>query len=137
MRSIQTNTLILDALRATGAFLFFPKGALTHHLQAGGGILPVGQARALFTNCLSDSSPEGAGNAASGHRLCSRLPILQHQQNDEAAFCHPIPPPACENSAKNKSFGYVPQLLRSYGDVAEHDIPIFSFPKEKQKMKGQ
>lgn len=34
MRSIQNNTLILDALRATGAFLFFPKGALTHHLQS-------------------------------------------------------------------------------------------------------
>ena len=97
MRSIQTNTLILDALRATGAFLFFPKGALTHHLQAGGGILPVGQARALFTKRLLAAFPEGAGNVASEHSLCSRLYILHYQQNNEVAYCHPIPPPACEN----------------------------------------
>ena len=34
MRGIQSNTMIFDALRATGALLFFPKGpkgALTHH----------------------------------------------------------------------------------------------------------
>ena len=65
--------------------------------KAGGGIPPVGRARALLTNCLSDSSPEGAGNVASEHSLCSRLYILRYQQNDEVAYCHPIPPPACEN----------------------------------------
>ena len=31
MRGIQSNTMIFYALRATGALLFFPKGALTHH----------------------------------------------------------------------------------------------------------
>ena len=33
MRGIQSNTMIFYALRATGALLFFPKGALTHHLE--------------------------------------------------------------------------------------------------------
>ena len=41
--------------------------------------------------------PEGAGNVASEHSLCSRLYILHYQQNDEVAYCHPIPPPAYEN----------------------------------------
>ena len=68
---------------------FSPKGALTHHLQTGGGIPPFGRARALFTNCLSDSSPEGAGNAADRNFLCSRLYILRYQQNDEVAYCPP------------------------------------------------
>lgn len=34
MRGIQTNTMIFYALRETGALLFLPKGALTHHLQS-------------------------------------------------------------------------------------------------------
>ena len=83
---------------AIGRFFFFPKGALTHHLpEAGGGIPPVGQARALFTKRLLAAFPEGAGNVASEHSLCSRLYILHYQQNDEVAYCHPIPPPAYEN----------------------------------------
>ena len=40
MRGIQTNTMIFDALRATGALLFFPKGALTHHPE-GTVVLPA------------------------------------------------------------------------------------------------
>lgn len=65
--------------------------------KAGGGILPDGSDRALFPKRPPDTSPEGAGNAASGHRLCSQLYILLCQQNDVAAYCHPIPPPVCEN----------------------------------------
>ena len=81
-----------------GPFSFLSRRAhLLTTCKAGGGIPPVGQAHALLTNCLPDSSPEGAGNAASGHRLCSQLYILICQQNDVAAYCHPIPPPACEN----------------------------------------
>ena len=81
-----------------GPFSFLSRRAhLLTTCKAGGGIPPVGRARALFTNCLSDSSPEGAGNVASEHSLCSRLYILRYQQNDGVAYCHPIPPPACEN----------------------------------------
>ena len=40
--------------------------------EGAGGIPSVGRARALFTNCPSDTSPERAGNAASQHSLCSR-----------------------------------------------------------------
>ena len=76
MRSIQTNPMIFMSDRLSVAFSFSRRAHLLTTCKAGGGIPPVGQARALFTNCLSDSSPEGA---------------------DEVAYCHPISPPACEN----------------------------------------
>lgn len=133
MRSIQTNTMIFMSDRLSVAFSFSRRAHLLTTCKAGGGIPPVGRARALLTNCLQDSSPEGAGNVASEHSLCSRLYILHYQQNDEVAYCHPIPPTACVNSAKNKSFGYVPQLLRSYGDAVKHGILIFSFRKRNRK----
>lgn len=80
-----------------GRFSFSRRAHLLTTCKAGGGIPPCGQARALFTNCLSAISPEGAGNAASGHSLCSRLYVLSNQQNDGVAYCHLIPPSACEN----------------------------------------
>ena len=97
MRSIQTNPMIFMSDRLPVAFSFSRRAHLLTTCKAGGGIPPFGQARALLTNCLSDSSPEWAGNVASEHSLCSRLYILHYQQNDEVAYCHPIPPPACEN----------------------------------------
>ena len=97
MRSIQTNPMIFMSDRLSVAFSFSRRAHLLTTCKAGGGIPPVGRARALLTNCLSDNSPEGAGNVASEHSLCSRLYILHCQQNDGVAYCHPIPPPACEN----------------------------------------
>ena len=97
MRSIQTNPMIFMSDRLSVAFSFSRRAYLLTTCKAGGGIPPVGQAHALLTNCLPDSSPEGAGNVASEHSLCSRLYILRYQQNDGVAYCHPIPPPACEN----------------------------------------
>ena len=75
MGSIQGGTMILGVPGNRGAFLFPRRAHLLTTCKAGGGIPPVGRARALFTNCLSDSSPEGAGNVASEHSLCSRLYI--------------------------------------------------------------
>ena len=75
MRSIQTNPMIFMSDRLSVAFSFSRRAHLLTTCKAGGGIPPVGRARALFTNCLSDSSPEGAGNVASEHSLCSRLYI--------------------------------------------------------------
>lgn len=89
--------MIFMSDRLSVAFSFSRRAHLFTTCKAGGGISPVGWNRAPLTNCLSDSSPEGAGNVASEHSLCSRLYILQYQQNDEVAYCHPIPPPACEN----------------------------------------
>ena len=80
-----------------GASLFPEGRTYSPPAKAGGGSPPVGRARALFTKRLSAAFPEGAGNVASEHSLCSRLYILHYQQNDEVAYCHPIPPPACEN----------------------------------------
>lgn len=51
------------------------------------------QSMAPFRSCGNQE----AGNVASEHSLCSRLYILHYQQNNEVAYCHPIPPPACEN----------------------------------------
>ena len=79
MRSIQTNPMIFMSDRLSVAISFSRRAHLLTTCKAGGGILPSGQARALFTNCLSAISPEGAGNAASGHSLCSRRYVLPNQ----------------------------------------------------------
>ena len=79
MRSIQTNPMIFMSDRLSVAFSFSRRAHLLTTCKAGGGLLPSGQARALFTNCLSAISPEGAGNAASGHSLCSRRYVLPNQ----------------------------------------------------------
>ena len=125
MRSIQTNPMIFMSDRLSVAFSFSRRAHLLTTCKAGGGIPPVGRARALFTNCLSDSSPEGAGNVASEHSLCSRLYILQYQQNDDVVYCHPIPPPACENSATGSFYAVM--------GIAFSATPIFSFQKRNRK----
>ena len=94
MRSIQTNPMIFMSDRLSVAFSFSRRAHLLTTCKAGGGIPPVGQAHALLTNCLPDSSPEGAGNVASEHSLCSRLYILRYQQNDGVAYCENLPPAA-------------------------------------------
>ena len=81
MGSIQGSTMILGVPGNRGAFLFPRRVHLLTTCEAGGGIPPSGQARALFTNCLAAISPEGAGNAAGGHSLCSRQSILHNSQN--------------------------------------------------------
>ena len=96
MRSIQTKPMFFMSDRLSVAF-FTRRVHLLTTCKAGGGILPVGQVRALFTKRLLAASPERAGNVASEHSLCSWLYILRYQQNNEVAYCHPIPLPACEN----------------------------------------
>lgn len=56
MGSIQGGTMILGVPGNRGAFLFPRRAHLLTTCKTGGGIPPCGQARALFTNCLSDSS---------------------------------------------------------------------------------
>ena len=94
-----TMIFSMRGVRATGRPVsFFPKGTLTHHLQSRRWYPSRWSDRALFPKRPPDTSPEGgAGNAASGHRLCSQLYILLCQQNDVAAYCRPIPPSAWEN----------------------------------------
>lgn len=91
MRSIQTNPMIFMSDRLSVAFSFSRRAHLLTTCKAGGGIPPVGRARALFTKRLSAAFPEGTGNVASEHSLCSRLYILHYQQNDEVAYCPPHP----------------------------------------------
>ena len=47
MRDFQIGTMKFGRSGQPGRYSFFPKGALTHHPQAGGGIPPVGRDRAL------------------------------------------------------------------------------------------
>lgn len=96
MRSIQTNPMIFMSDRLSVAFSFSRRAHLLTTCKAGGGIPPVGRARALFTNCLSDSSPGGRQCRKRTFPVQSALYLL-YQQNDEVAYCHPISPPACEN----------------------------------------
>lgn len=58
MRDFQINTMKFRRSGQPGRYSFFPKGALTHHPpKAGGGIPPVGRARALSEG---DTAPAGA-----------------------------------------------------------------------------
>lgn len=66
MRSIQTNTMILSVPGNRGASLFSEKAHFLTTCKAGGGILPVGRARVLFTKCLSVASPEGQAMPQAG-----------------------------------------------------------------------
>lgn len=59
MGSIQGSTMIFGVPENRGAFLFPRRAHLLTTCKAGGGIPPVGWARALFTNCLAAISPEG------------------------------------------------------------------------------
>lgn len=127
MGSIQGGTMILGVPGNRGAFLFPRRAHLLTTCKTGGGIPPCGQARALFTNCLLAISPEGAGNAAGGHSLCSRLYVLLNQQNDVVAYCHPIPPSACEN---------LPPAALSQQGLSYFTTP-FSFSKKKQKLRAK
>lgn len=82
---------------AIGRFFFFPKGALTHHLQSRRWYPSRWSGSCALHKASFSRFSRGAGNVASEHSLCSRLYILHYQQNDEVAYCHPIPPPAYEN----------------------------------------
>lgn len=129
MRSIQTNPMIFMSDRLSVAFSFSRRAHLLTTCKAGGGILPVGQARALFTKRLSAAFPEGSGNVASEHSLCSRLYILHYQQNDEVAYCHLIPPPACENLP----LAAFTQLWVSHS--RRHPFSLFERETEKRTVK--
>ena len=99
MRSIQTNPMIFMSDRLSVAFSFSRRARRAHLLttcKAGGGIPPVGQARALFTNCLRTVLQRGQAMPQAASPVQSALYLL-YQQNDEVAYCHPISPPACEN----------------------------------------
>lgn len=89
--------MIFMSDRLSAAFSFFPKGALTHHLQSRRWYPSRWSGSCALHKASLAAFPEGAGNVASEHSLCSRLYILHYQQNDEVAYCHPIPPPAYEN----------------------------------------
>ena len=124
MRSIQTNSMIFMSDRLSVAFSFSRRAHLLTTCKAGGGIPPVGQARALLTNCLPDSSPEGAGSVASEHSLCSRLYICSISKTMRWHIATPsrrLPAKTCHR-----------QLLRSYGYLLSGDTH-FLISKEKQK----
>ena len=108
-----------EGLRATGGRFLFPKGALTHHLpEAGGGIPPVGRARALSEG---DAAPAGAYGQC---RTSAEVSSLSTQ--GAAVSCRKQLLP-CLRKPATGSF------------VAEMDgapaPSIFSFAKEKQKRK--
>lgn len=132
MRSIQTNPMIFMSDRLSVAFSFSRRAHLLTTCKAGGGIPPVGRARALFTKRLSAAFPEGTGNVASEHSLCSRLYILHYQQNDEVAYSTPSRRlPAKTLPRTNPS-----DMFRSFYAVmgiAFPATPIFSFQKRNRK----
>ena len=132
MRSIQTNPMIFMSDRLSVAFSFSRRAHLLTTCKAGGGIPPVGRARALFTNCLSDSSPEGAGNVASEHSLCSRLYICSISKTMR---WHIATPPR-RLPAKTLPRTNPSDMFRSFYAVmgiAFSATPIFSFQKRNRK----
>ena len=79
-----------------GCFSFFRKGALPHHLQSRRWYPARWSGSCALHEVSFSRFSRGAGNAASGYRLCSRLYILHYQQN--SCFQNGNnPPSACEN----------------------------------------
>ena len=137
MRSIQTNTMIFMSDRlsvafsfsrrgpAIGRFFFFPKGALTHHLQS----------RRWYPSRWSGSCALhelSFRQFSRGGRQCRKrtFPVqsalyLLYQQNDEVAYCHPHLA-ACLRKPATGSFYAVM-------GIAFSATPIFSFQKRNRK----
>lgn len=96
MRSIQTNPMIFMSDRLSVAFSFSRRA----HLLT----TPKGRwypSRWSGSCALHELSSR---QSSRGGRQCRKrtFPVqsalyLHYQQNDEVAYCHPIPPPACEN----------------------------------------
>lgn len=125
MRSIQTNPMIFMSDRLSVAFSFSRRGALTHHLQSRRWYPSRWSGSCALHELSSDSSPEGAGNAASGiacavgSMFCfiikTVVSVLETTRRLPAKTCHR-------------------QLLRSYGYRFFCDTH-FLFAKKKQKQK--
>ena len=99
----------MEALRATGALLFFPKGALTHHPE-GAVVLAVGKPCALRGGLRLLRQPPDNATAPMGAAV-------------GAEILYPMLPPACANLPP----AALPQ--RWTGVLPAH----FLFAKEKQK----
>ena len=124
MRSIQTNTMIFMSDRLSVAFSFSRRAHLLTTCKAGGGIPPVGQARALFTKRLLAAFPEGQAMSqanipcAVGSIFCT---ISKTMRWHIATPSRRLPAKTCHR-----------QLLRSYRYRISGDTH-FLFSKEKQK----
>ena len=130
MRGIQSNTMIFDALRATGALLFFPKGpkgALTHHPE-GAVVFPAETVR----------SPRGMrllrkpmDNATALGRCCHRpRSYRKHNRRCDCVLGYKQYPNLRQLPAKICHR----QLYRRYGRLyAAH----FLFAKKKQKPRAK
>lgn len=101
--------------RNRGPSFFSPEGrTYSPPAKAGGGSPPVGRARALSEgDCGSCGSRwtrlHFCQTASLVHAVGTGVSILEPPVHG-VVYRHPIPPPACVNSAQNKSIGYVPQL---------------------------
>ena len=85
-----------------GAFLFIPKGALTHHLlkQAVVALPLVGHVRSprgIADSCGSRwTRLHFCQTASLAHAVGAGVSVLEAPVHG-VVYCHPIPPPACIN----------------------------------------
>ena len=123
MRGIQSNTMIFDALRATGELLFFPKGALTHHPE-GAVLFPAETVRSARRMRLLRKPDGQCHSSADLLSLSTQLVCGMHSQNTVAST-DAIPPTARTNLP--------PAALSAAMTISIADSH-FLFHKEKQKL---
>ena len=123
MRGIQSNTMIFDALRATGELLFFPKGALTHHPE-GAVLFPAETVRSARRMRLLRKPDGQCHSSADLLSLSTQLVCGMHSQNTVAST-DAIPPTARTN--------LTPADLFEVMTISLSDSH-FLFHKEKQKL---
>lgn len=101
MRIIQTNPMIFMSDWLSVAFSFSRRAHLLTTCKAGGGIPPVGRARALSEgDCGSCGSRwtrlHFYQTASLAHAVGAGVSTLEAPVHG-VVYCHPIPPPACVN----------------------------------------
>ena len=98
MGSIQGSSMMMERSGKPERFSFFPKGALTHPPK-GAVVFPSETVRSARRMRLL-REPYGQCHIPLGCCHCPRSrqggSILESPCHG-AAYCHPIPPPACEN----------------------------------------
>lgn len=132
MRSIQTNPMIFMSDRLSVAFSFSRRAHLLTTCKAGGGIPPVGQARALFTKRLLAAFPEGQA-MSQANIPCAVGSIFC---NISKTMMWYIATPSRRLPAKTLPRTNPSDMFRSFYAVmgiAFPATPIFSFQKRNRK----
>ena len=120
-----------EASRATGTFLFFPKGALTHH-PGGAVVFPLEIVRSPRGIRLL-RKPDGQCHISADLLSSSTQLVCGKRSQNTVASTDSIPPTARTNLPQHRALPSVAAALSAVMTISIADSH-FLFHKEKQKL---